>query len=1197
MLKSHTLFAYGQGKPCVEAGSSRGRSFGQQELCDDDVKEAIQASKTLRKEKPQLQRQNFRERLGMEQEMMDTAFQAGSFIMLVFSFCWCVGMYDPIENISEIHQQLRTSFELENLDSGRWTPDTILRKIDGFVSATYDMASALIDANTMNSIDFNRCLDSDVTDICNLKFWNLPNVNKNDAAYLDILQLQADELSPRNHKSKIDCKADASAKERETCIDRQQRVNKNLTRRTFGLTPEDPIIMNSRLDYPMQFVVPLAPLVFQTRAKRVKCDGFGNVYNQEILGAGTCSADTRCDPKHVSSFANSVKNLNSQRWQDIYVTYVEDAFFCVDRYSSDNTFRDKSWHPWATFKDLTDGVELKFQRFGSQSVVYKFISNSAYLQAPITGSIYISPVGTCEPCGQQKHNESAVCTDPVEEGAGHPMWAEKRGDEYSDNCSMRKRWTDEFLAKASNERRNTFITLETTELTVAALVITPQGNRFQDVVTLVELRFTFKQSGLVEATARLTSTSETLLGWYFWIGIVGFFAVLNLVSQRSHILKRGTLRVVNGNFQRDELVHSPGEMSLMNRVHWNPIMDLLISASTIVYLIINIVFEKSPPNIVPELTKAFADNSQEAYFNCYRNIYEYGVKLSYLKTIGFFMILCMFERLTYYLALHPRLSIMVRTMKAAADDIVHFMIYLLVLGAVLAFLAVWSFGIENPQYASVTSTVYTMARMFIGDFVLPQEGISFVYAAYLIIFVFICCMVLLNFFLAIIVKANDAAAESIVVMKTENSLLWDIGDTCHTAMIRRLRGWPHHYQVIAYLDGDGGPSAGGFVSAMPGITADELLAKVKDENHVAGFKDYSHALSYINFYKEKVLDRVEGVVERPLEETRPTHLCRDGAFFDAQDDTDPTDPILLHEAIVEDDGLEGLRLHMEKLFHKLHCKIEEAILEKSPLQTEDTHRDGRKTLFDDVVGTMSNGLQLGSVCADASQSDLGTEPVCLGKTSIGSELTEVHEKSTPGRLDLLMAAQQCDDLAELRAAAAHIDQRLAQQAAPSGEAVGVTVASSLAGPGGMQDLREVLAEGLASLRDELARTASEGVDGFRRELARAAAESSRDLQELSTALQLQLAQSKASLDDLAVKVSFLVPPASCKPIPLPTKQLDAAAGPQQLQALPLTTKFLPAFHAPEPRLGMQVLCDRHDGTAPQPPASTVTDPCFIRVRV
>merc|ERR1740138_732051 len=129
---------------------------------------------------------------------------------------------------------------------------------------------------------------------------------------------------------------------KDNCMQWNAHVNPTLNSTVMGLTPEDPIIVDSRLDYPFAQVVPLAPIVWQTRAPRVPCSGFGDTYNRDILGAGLCTPFSPCNPDSVTSFDASVPNPYTERLQSVFVTYEEDAFYCIDRREEETTFYDRS---------------------------------------------------------------------------------------------------------------------------------------------------------------------------------------------------------------------------------------------------------------------------------------------------------------------------------------------------------------------------------------------------------------------------------------------------------------------------------------------------------------------------------------------------------------------------------------------------------------------------------------------------------------------------------------------------------------------------------------------------------------------------------------------------------------------------------------------------------------------------------------
>eukprot|EP00973_Karenia_brevis_P004442 609454-Karenia_brevis.AAC.1 len=141
-----------------------------------------------------------------------------------------------------------------------------------------------------------------------------------------------DQLGPENVRpSRMDC---SRANAFSNCMDRVNQLRTaeltGVTGRTNGLIPEDPIIFKSRLDYQQGSLVPLMPVLWQVRSPRRPCEGFGDKYNVGILGAGLCDVDKPCNPEAVTSFAGT-KPSPTGRAQTFYITYSEDAFFCVDR--------------------------------------------------------------------------------------------------------------------------------------------------------------------------------------------------------------------------------------------------------------------------------------------------------------------------------------------------------------------------------------------------------------------------------------------------------------------------------------------------------------------------------------------------------------------------------------------------------------------------------------------------------------------------------------------------------------------------------------------------------------------------------------------------------------------------------------------------------------------------------------------------
>jgi hypothetical protein len=395
------------------------------------------------------------ERLELEAQALDKLCLFANFTVMLIFYCAVLYTYDPANIINSLHLGLKSRFHLLDENDGPMsvqTPADIMTYTQNFIEASRTLASALVDANTMESIDLNRCLSDEVSDVCALNYWTIPSLRK-APNWLNRSQIDEDKLSPQNAKSVMDCSA---ASPRSNCIDRNSPtfVAPDVERRTFGLTPEDPIIMDSLMDYPLASVVPLSPIVWQTRAKVVPCDGFGNKYNSLVLGAGLCAADIDCDPSRVTEFFNTQKNLKSNRTQSLFITYEEPAFVCVDRKQEADAFLDKSWSPWADYNDLTEGRVSPKGELDGEQVFYKFVSDVAYLQAPF--QLYLTNNGQGSTCNASKmlcNKNLPNCDDPLNVPE-HEMWSEIR--ERSFECSFHDHYSREFLLTPPADRKIRF---------------------------------------------------------------------------------------------------------------------------------------------------------------------------------------------------------------------------------------------------------------------------------------------------------------------------------------------------------------------------------------------------------------------------------------------------------------------------------------------------------------------------------------------------------------------------------------------------------------------------------------------------------------------------------------------------------------------------------------------------------------------
>merc|ERR1719428_38781 len=215
--------------------------------------------------------------------------------------------------------------------------------------------------------------------------------------------------------------------------------------------------------------------------------------------------------------------MESGRKQTIFVGYSEEALYCVNRDISDTEpFLDKSWYPWATYEDMKFGNKIEAQRFGGKDIYWKFISDVAYLQAPYEGRILIrddpNTTSKCEANDLEyiqckTYDDPPGCSDPMKRGPEHEMWHETKYHTLY-QCSLHESWNRPFLDASDPEswpenRKSTFITFETTEVTIAAFVVSPRIDALPDMQSLVRVKFLVDASGFIEVEKSVMTTSDT----------------------------------------------------------------------------------------------------------------------------------------------------------------------------------------------------------------------------------------------------------------------------------------------------------------------------------------------------------------------------------------------------------------------------------------------------------------------------------------------------------------------------------------------------------------------------------------------------------------------------------------------------------------------------------------------------------------
>lgn len=530
-------------------------------------------------------------------------------------------------------------------------------------------------------------------------------------------------------------------------------------------------------------------------------------------------------------FQGSAPANMTGRTQDFYFAYAEDVFMCLDRSEQARVFRDKSWHPWATYEDLVNGQDWTAVEFGGDYVFWKFVSDVSYLQRPINGSILLS-----QDCTSECSAASETCSDPIRAGPSHNLWSGPKNNMIYDRstpCNLRRKWTDKYQATGLANRANSVLTHETTTFSIAVLVITPQPEEFPDVQTVVRVTWEFHQSGTISSSVSLNSTSQVHSYWFGIVGVVLFFGCLNFL---------------NGGFQLRRGIKLDKSDKMRVEYMRMGTLDCSIALSTMGIAIANLALELGPPHVTEDLVRALELSEQQAYFEVLKSIVNYNDKLDNLHSVAYMLLCVMFMRLVLYFSLHPRMAVLTATLSRIADGMFHFLIYFLLVFLFLAYVGYWRFSVDNfVSFGTFSKTFYTQFQMLCGNFPFPSNVPGTDYYLYLALFVMVVFILLINFLLAIVVDAFSLVTDENKHHHYHKNVALDAKDIAMSLYHRRVYKFPHTGALYAYLDSKR-------ADPTTTVTAAELFQNVKLVADKPGFTDEKHAQDFIDFYANKLFD-------------------------------------------------------------------------------------------------------------------------------------------------------------------------------------------------------------------------------------------------------------------------------------------------------------------------------------------------------
>jgi len=427
--------------------------------------------------------------------------------------------------------------------------------------------------------------------------------------------------------------------------------------------------------------------------------------------------------------------------------------------------------------------------------------------------------------------------------------------------------------------------MNTTSFTIAVIVITPQMAGIADVVSLVATEFNLDQVGQITTSMQIRSVSDTSDSWKYWVmSTILFSFIFTLFS--------ADLRCYLPAEKRREKAANINKLFIVQveSAKYTHYLDLLCSFACIIQSSWAYYVEISPPYPIDELIKALRPGTtEEDYFKTVVNIIDYQNQILMTDYCAMFVTALLFMRFCLFLALHPRLAVLVDTLVYSADDLFHFMIYLAGIWLILGLFAHWQFGRELAEYATFEFTIWNQFLMFVGELGSAAEvKDSPIFQIYMGVFIFVTLIALMNFLLAIIMNAYTIVTDHLEDDKSEQNVVKDVFDMMLNCLLSWKHNWPATYVLWNHCVSKGKPPPINKLKpkdnqpSVKAISAEELLYAVKDEQGFPGFKSLKHAQGFIDWYSGKSGGN--------LLELEDKNLIRPGVYFiNGMEEVTPTE--------------------------------------------------------------------------------------------------------------------------------------------------------------------------------------------------------------------------------------------------------------------------------------------------------------------
>eukprot|EP00928_Gymnodinium_smaydae_P016014 TRINITY_DN15966_c0_g1_i5.p1 TRINITY_DN15966_c0_g1~~TRINITY_DN15966_c0_g1_i5.p1 ORF type:complete len:1071 (-),score=143.44 TRINITY_DN15966_c0_g1_i5:198-3023(-) len=383
----------------------------------------------------------------------------------------------------------------------------------------------------------------------------------------------------------------------------------------------------------------------------------------------------------------------------------------------------------------------------------------------------------------------------------------------------------------------------TEKVTVSTLIFTPDVA----TLTLASVRFDFSATGRVRGHYDSKTHAALIESDRFevWRAIAISFLVC--------LVYRLITLVVNLKLTPDTIAESA-----MRRMLRFDIVFTLFWIAFAIYSIVRKHADQSLLGYIMPLLNCFlgvADTSDtnavqetiNVYFEAMGKMQEQVYIEDITKTVAYISIVFGILRLVAYMAVHPRIDVISRTLVNAADDTFHFLVVFSFMFFAFAWLGHWSFGPDKEDFQTYPIAINTCFQMLIGDFPFGDEWTEGVFQKiWYYLYTFLIFFVSVNILLAIIVEAFLRVKQVNEQNQAEINFVMDI----LALLVRQIGGclqkWPSNQDVMLHL-------------RVHGISQHDITPFELHNSKFLKFRNFAAANRFLRFYHHTLGDVILGV--------------------------------------------------------------------------------------------------------------------------------------------------------------------------------------------------------------------------------------------------------------------------------------------------------------------------------------------------